>query len=428
MLKGKTVILGVSGGIAAYKAAALASALKQGGAEVYVLMTEHAKEFIGPATFEGLTGHRVISDTFRSEELLIPHIRLAAMADLFLVAPATANIIAKLSAGIADDMLTSTFIAATCPKLVVPAMNVNMYENPATQDNLDRLRQRGIVVLEPAVGHLAEGSVARGKMPEPSVLYRMAEYMIGCNKDLAGKKILITAGPTREPLDPVRYLTNRSTGKMGYALAKAAAMRGAETVLVSGPVHDAGDGVDNALLTGGGGNASDSVLLPAGVKRVPVQTAAEMAEAVKKESRDADCVIMAAAVADFRPLRQEPEKIKKAKLKQETDPETGVRGYSLSLERTEDILAWLGAHRQPGQKLAGFSMETENLLGNSRRKLVEKQVDLIAANSLKKAGAGFGTDTNIVTLIRQEGERELPLLSKEETAQEILNELFAETE
>ena len=205
-------------------------------------------------------------------------------------------------------------------------------------------------------------------------------------------------------------------------------MRGAETVLVSGPVHDAGDGVDNALLTGGGGNASDSVLLPAGVKRVPVQTAAEMAEAVKKESRDADCVIMAAAVADFRPLRQEPEKIKKAKLTQETDPETGVRGYSLSLERTEDILAWLGAHRQPGQKLAGFSMETENLLENSRRKLVEKQVDLIAANSLKKAGAGFGTDTNIVTLIRQEGERELPLLSKEETAQEILNELFAETE
>ena len=278
------------------------------------------------------------------------------------------------------------------------------------------------------MGHLAEGSVARGKMPEPSVLYRMAEYMIGCNKDLAGKKILITAGPTREPLDPVRYLTNRSTGKMGYALAKAAAMRGAETVLVSGPVHDAGDGVDNALLTGGGGNASDSVMLPAGVKRVPVQTAAEMAEAVKKESRDADCVIMAAAVADFRPLRQEPEKIKKAKLKQETDPETGVRGYSLSLERTEDILAWLGAHRQPGQKLAGFSMETENLLENSRRKLVEKQVDLIAANSLKKAGAGFGTDTNIVTLIRQEGERELPLLSKEETAQEILNELFAETE
>lgn len=423
MLKGKTIIVGVSGGIAAYKTAALVSALKQAGAEVYVLMTKHAMEFVGPATFEALSGHRVISDTFHSEEFLIPHIRLGSRADLLIAAPATGDLVAKLACGIADDMLTSTFLAAICPKLVVPAMNVNMYENPATQENIATLKRRGVTVLDPATGHLAEGSIARGKMPEPSVLYRMAEYMIGCGKDLRGKKILITAGATREALDPVRYLTNRSTGKMGYALAKIAACRGAETVLVSGPVQEAGDGVDNARLTGTGGSPSDSVLCPVGVRRIPVVTAAEMAEAVKAESRDADCVIMAAAVADFRPAQKAPGKIKKESLTAQKDEE-GQEYYSLKLERTEDILEWLGRNKPAGQKLVGFSMETENLLENSRKKLMKKHADLIAANSLCQEGAGFGTDTNQVTLISREGERVLPLLSKEDTAQEILNEVF----
>ena len=422
MLNGKTIILGVSGGIAAYKAAALASALKQGGAEVYVLMTEHAKEFVGAATFEALTGHRVITDTFQSQEMLIPHIRLAHLADLFIIAPATANILAKAAYGIADDMLTSCFLACTCPKVVVPAMNVNMYENPATQDNLALLRKRGIDVLEPDTGNLAEGISAKGKMPEPSVLYREIEYLIGAEKDLAGKKIVVTAGPTREALDPVRFLTNHSSGKMGYALAKAAAERGAKTVLISGAVHDMGDCADSATLAGTGGHA-DGVLMPRGVKRIGVTSAAEMAAAVKSESEDADCVIMAAAVADFTPAEPAEEKIKKASLTQNAD-ENGDVTYSLKLRRTEDILAWLGAHKQKGQKLIGFSMETEHLLENSRKKLREKNADLIVANNLRQSGAGFGTDTNIVTIIGAETEKELPLLSKEETAHEILNEVF----
>ena len=424
MLKGKTIILGVSGGIAAYKAAALASALKQGGAEVYVLMTEHAKEFVGAATFEALTGHRVITDTFQSQEMLIPHIRLAHLADLFIIAPATANILAKAAYGIADDMLTSCFLACTCPKIVVPAMNVNMYENPATQDNLALLQKRGIDVLEPDTGNLAEGISAKGKMPEPSVLYREIEYLIGAEKDLAGKKIVVTAGPTRESLDPVRFLTNHSSGKMGYALAKAAAERGAETVLISGCVHDMGDCADSATMAGTGGHA-DGVLMPRGVRRIGVVSAEDMAAAVKSESENADCIIMAAAVADFTPAEPAEEKIKKAALSQKND-ENGNLCYSLKLKRTEDILAWLGAHKHKGQRLVGFSMETEHLLENSRKKLKEKNADLIVANNLRQSGAGFGTDTNIVTMIGPETERELPLLSKEETAHEILNEIFRE--
>lgn len=423
MLKRKTIILGVSSGIAAYKSAALASALKQGGAEVYVLMTEHAKEFVGPATFEALTGHRVITDTFQSQEMLIPHIRLARLADLFIIAPATANILAKAAHGIADDMLTSCFLACTCPKIVVPAMNVNMYENPATQDNLKLLRQRGIDVLEPDTGNLAEGVSAKGKMPEPSVLYREIDYLIGAEKDLLGKKIVVTAGPTREALDPVRFLTNHSSGKMGYALAKAAAERGAEVVLVSGPVHELGDCVESAVLAGTGGHA-DGVLMPRGVRRIPVVSAADMAEAVKTESADADAVIMAAAVADFTPAEPADEKIKKAALSAETGAD-GEAVYRIALRRTEDILAWLGAHKRPGQKLIGFSMETEHVLENSRKKLQTKRADLIVANSLRQSGAGFGTDTNIVTIIGPETEEMLPLLSKEETAHRILDAAFS---
>lgn len=425
MLKGKHIVLGVSGGIAAYKAAALCSALKQAGAEVYVLMTEHAKQFVGAATFEGLSGHRVVSDTFLSEEFLIPHIRLARLADLMIVAPATGNVIAKLACGIADDMLGSTFLAATCPKLLVPAMNVNMYENPATQENLATLRRRGVTVLEPDEGHLAEGVSAKGKMPEPSVLYREIEYLIGWEKDLSGKKIVISAGRTEETIDPVRYLSNHSTGKMGYALAKAAAMRGAETVLVSGPVQEAGDGIDSAGMLLGGGKGS--VLLPAGVRRISVTAAAEMAEAVKAESETADCVIMAAAVADFTPCLPSGEKIKKSTAKTVLT-EYGELCFPLMLKRTEDILAWLGLHKRDGQKIVGFSMETEELLPHSRKKLLEKHADLIVANSLREAGAGFGTDTNAVTLIRADGERTLPLLSKEETAHAILTEVFHDSD
>ncbi|MDO4266012.1 MAG: bifunctional phosphopantothenoylcysteine decarboxylase/phosphopantothenate--cysteine ligase CoaBC [Eubacteriales bacterium] len=424
MLNGKTVILGVSGGIAAYKAAALCSALKQGGADVYVLMTEHAKEFVGAATFEALSGHRVITDTFESSEFLIPHIRLAHLADLFVAAPATANLIAKLACGIADDMLTSTFLACTCPKLIVPAMNVNMYDNPATVDNLALLKKRGITLLEPDTGHLAEGLSAKGKMPEPSVIYRQIEYMIGCKKDLSGKKIVITAGPTEEALDPVRFLTNHSSGKMGYALAKAAAQRGACVVLISGHVQEAGDGVENALLCGTGtGSSPEAVLMPAGVRRVRIRSAVQLAEAVKAESRGADCVIMAAAVADFTPAYPADEKLKKTQMQPETD-ESGQEIYTLRLKRTEDVLSWLGAHKEPGQVLVGFSMETRDLVENSRKKLREKHADLIVANNLKEPGAGFGTDTNIVTLIDQNGEKGLPILSKEETAHCVLDAAF----
>ena len=414
MLSDKRIIVGVSGGIAAYKTAALVSALKQAGADIQVLMTENAEKFVGRITFEALSGHRVITDTFDSEEYIIPHISVAKPADLFMVAPATANIIAKLACGIADDALTSTFIASDCIKIVVPAMNVKMYENPATQENIERLRAHGVIVLEPDSGHLAEGIFAKGKMPEPSVLYRFIEYYISRGRDLEGKKVVITAGPTRERLDPVRFITNHSTGKMGYALAKAAAARGADTVLISGPVNELSDNVNNAVLTGE--KSAEGVISPIGARKIEIESAEDMLEAVKKEYKDADCVIMAAAVADFRPASVAEDKIKKE--------DSGEEKTILELERTEDILSWLGKHKKKGQKLVGFSMETKDLLENSEKKLKKKNADMIIANNLKTPGAGFGTDTNVVTVIKADEITELPIMKKEEIADEILDEVF----
>lgn len=414
MLSDKRIIVGVSGGIAAYKTAALVSALKQAGADIQVLMTENAEKFVGRITFEALSGHRVITDTFDSEEYIIPHISVAKPADLFMVAPATANIIAKLACGIADDALTSTFIASDCIKIVVPAMNVKMYENPATQENIEKLRAHGVIVLEPDSGHLAEGIFAKGKMPEPSVLYRFIEYYISRGRDLEGKKVVITAGPTRERLDPVRFITNHSTGKMGYALAKAAAARGADTVLISGPVNELSDNVNNAVLTGE--KSAEGVITPIGARKIEIESAEDMLEAVKKEYKDADCVIMAAAVADFRPASVAEDKIKKE--------DSGEEKTILELERTEDILSWLGKHKKKGQKLVGFSMETKDLLENSEKKLKKKNADMIIANNLKTPGAGFGTDTNVVTVIKADEITELPIMKKEEIADEILDEVF----
>lgn len=414
MLSDKRIIVGVSGGIAAYKTAALVSALKQAGADIQVLMTENAEKFVGRITFEALSGHRVITDTFDSEEYIIPHISVAKPANLFMVAPATANIIAKLACGIADDALTSTFIASDCIKIVVPAMNVKMYENPATQENIEKLRAHGVIVLEPDSGHLAEGIFAKGKMPEPSVLYRFIEYYISRGRDLEGKKVVITAGPTRERLDPVRFITNHSTGKMGYALAKAAAARGADTVLISGPVNELSDNVNNAVLTGE--KSAEGVITPIGARKIEIESAEDMLEAVKKEYKDADCVIMAAAVADFRPASVAEDKIKKE--------DSGEEKTILELERTEDILSWLGKHKKKGQKLVGFSMETKDLLENSEKKLKKKNADMIIANNLKTPGAGFGTDTNVVTVIKADEITELPIMKKEEIADEILDEVF----
>ena len=414
MLSDKRIIVGVSGGIAAYKTAALVSALKQAGADIQVLMTENAEKFVGRITFEALSGHRVITDTFDSEEYIIPHISVAKPADLFMVAPATANIIAKLACGIADDALTSTFIASDCIKIVVPAMNVKMYENPATQENIEKLRAHGVIVLEPDSGHLAEGIFAKGKMPEPSVLYRFIEYYISRGRDLEGKKVVITAGPTRERLDPVRFITNHSTGKMGYALAKAAAARGADTVLISGSVNELSDNVNNAVLTGE--KSAEGVITPIGARKIEIESAEDMLEAVKKEYKDADCVIMAAAVADFRPASVAEDKIKKE--------DSGEEKTILELERTEDILSWLGKHKKKGQKLVGFSMETKDLLENSEKKLKKKNADMIIANNLKTPGAGFGTDTNVVTVIKADEITELPIMKKEEIADEILDEVF----
>lgn len=421
MLSGKKVIIGVSGGIAAYKTASLVSALKQAGADVYVLMTKNAEKFVGRMTFEALSGHRVITDTFDSEEYIIPHIALAKMADLFMVAPATADVTAKLANGIADDALTSTFIASDCVKAVVPAMNVKMYENPATQENIAKLKSHGVRVLEPDTGHLAEGISAKGKMPEPSILYRYIEYLISYGRDLEGKKIVITAGPTRESLDPVRFITNRSTGKMGYALAKVAAARGAETVLISGRVNELSDNVTNSVLIGE--KSADGVITPIGVKKIEVESAEDMFKAVKAEYKDADCMIMAAAVADFRPHTVAKDKIKKSELSEGAKGSEG-NDISLQLERTEDILLWLGKHKKKDLKLVGFSMETRDLIENSEKKLREKNADMIIANSLKKKGAGFGTDTNIITIIKEGEITELPLMTKEEAALEILDEIF----
>ena len=392
MLKGKTVILGVTGSIAAYKAASLASMLVKQGAEVNVIMTANAVNFINPITFETLTGRKCLVDTFdRNFEFQVEHVSLAKKADLVMIAPASANVIGKMAGGIADDMLTTTVLACTCPKLVAPAMNTRMFENSIVQENMRKLESHGFQIISPAVGHLACGDTGAGKMPEPSVLLEYILQEIGMEKDLAGKKILITAGPTREAIDPVRFLTNHSTGKMGYALARIAAMRGADVTLVSGPVQ---------------------LSVPLTVKCVNVTTAKEMFDAVRELAPEQEIVIKAAAVADYRPANVSSEKVKK------TD---GV--LSLPLERTDDILQYLGEHKAADQFLCGFSMETEHMLENSRRKLEKKHLDMIVANNVKTAGAGLGTDTNVVTILTKETIVELPMMSKEEVAEKILDEI-----
>ena len=392
MLKGKTVLLGVTGSIAAYKAAYLASALKKQHADVHVLMTRNAEYFINPITFETLTGNKCLVDTFdRNFEFQVEHVSLAKRADLFLVAPASADVIGKLANGIADDMLTTTFMACTCGKLLAPAMNTRMYENPVLQDNLRKLAGYGCEILEPEEGYLACGDTGAGKMPEPDYLLQVILLRLACRKDLAGKRMLVTAGPTREAVDPVRFITNHSSGKMGYALAAAGARRGADVTLVSGPV---------------------ALEPPAGVRLIPVVRAEDMFREVTRRAPEQDIIIKAAAVADYRPRTVSGEKIKKKE-----------GGLELALERTEDILKYLGAHKRRNQFLCGFSMETENLLENSRKKLQAKNADMIVANNLKVEGAGFAGDTNVVTIITGDGEVSLGKMTKEETAGRILDEI-----
>ena len=397
MLQGKTVVLGVTGGIAAYKMPNLASALVKLGCNVQVLMTQNATQFITAVTFETLTGNKALVDTFdRNFSFQVEHIAVADQADLVMIAPATANVIAKLAHGLADDMLTTTVLACNCPKIVVPAMNTKMYENPVTQDNLNTLRRYGWEVVEPASGYLACGAVGKGKLPEPEVLLQVILHDLAHEKDMMGKKVLVTAGPTQEALDPVRYLTNHSSGKMGYAIAQAAARRGAQVTLVSGPV---------ALKR-----------LPY-VETVDVVSAQEMFEAVAVRAAEQDILIKAAAVADYRPMMVAEDKMKKSD-----------DALSIPVERTQDILGWLGQHRRPGQFLCGFSMETQNMVENSRKKLEKKQVDMIAANNLKVEGAGFGVDTNLLTLITKDGLDELPLVSKEAAADLLLDRILKRME
>ena len=394
MLHGKNVLLGVTGGIAAYKAAALTSSLVKLGADVHVVLTKNATQFVSPLTFEQLSGNRAVTDTFdRNFPHSVEHIALADSADIVMIAPATANVCAKLAHGIADDMLTTTVLACRCPKLIAPAMNTNMYENPVTQDNLAALRRYGWQVIEPAEGRLACGSVGKGKLPEPDALLEMIVQTIAFDHDLAGKTVLVTAGPTEEALDPVRFLTNHSSGKMGYALARAAKRRGADVVLVSGKT---------------------ALPVPDGVRFVPVVSAKEMFDAVVSFAPQADFIFKAAAVADYTPAETADHKLKK------TDGE-----LSIALERTQDILAWLGAHRRAGQVICGFAMETENLLENSREKLRKKNVDMICANSLRTEGAGFGMDTNVLTLITASDETALPLQSKDAAAHAVLDKALS---
>ncbi len=393
MLTGKTVLLGVSGGIACYKAAQLASDLVKQHANVHVVMTQNAAEFITPLTFETLTGNRPVLDTFdRNFPHEIKHISLAKQADLVLIAPATANVLAKLAHGLADDMLTTTVLACRCPKLAAPAMNTAMYENPVTQDNLAALRRYGWEILEPDAGRLACGATGRGKLPDPARLLEAVLHRISHTQDMAGLHVLVTAGPTQEALDPVRYLTNHSTGKMGYAIARAAAARGADVTLVSGPT---------------------SLPQPPYIEFVPVTSAQEMCQAVQARSAAQEIIIKAAAVADYRPAQTAAEKMKKS-----------GDGLTLELARTEDILAWLGRNRRPGQFLCGFSMETQDLVENSRKKLDKKHADLIAANSLREPGAGFGTSTNVLTLITRDTVTPLPMLSKDAAAHRLLDEIL----
>ena len=392
MLKGKTVLLGVTGSIAAYKIAYLASALVKQGARVHVLMTKNAVNFINPITFETLTGNKCLVDTFdRNFEFSVEHVSLAKDADVCMIAPASANVIGKLAHGIADDMLTTTVMACTCRKILAPTMNTRMYENPILQDNLKILEHYGMEVIRPATGYLACGDTGAGKMPEPDILLEYILREAAYEKDLKGKKILVTAGPTQEAMDPVRFITNHSSGKMGYAIARAAAFRGAQVTLVTGPVH---------------------LAPPLFAETVPVVSARDMFEAVAARSGEQDIIIKAAAVADYTPVETASEKVKK----KDGD-------LSIPLKRTQDILAWLGENRREGQFLCGFSMETEHLLENSRAKLEKKHVDMIAANNLKTEGAGFGTDTNRITLITRDGDTELPLMTKEEAAHRILTEI-----
>ena len=394
MLKGKNVLLGVTGSISAYKIANLASALVKLHAHVDVILTRNGAEFITPVTFETLTKNRCLTDTFdRSDVSEVKHIAVAERADVMLIAPASANCIAKLAHGIADDMLSTTFLAVKAPVLAAPAMNVNMFHNPAVQDNLKILESRGVTVIPPDSGVLACGAVGDGKLPSEQTLLDYILRAIAKPKDMAGKKVLVTAGPTRESLDPVRFITNHSTGKMGYAVARQAMLRGADVTLVSGPV---------------------GIAPPPFVKVVNVQSAQEMFEAVAARFEGMDAVIMTAAVADYTPAETKTEKIKKS---------GDGADLALSLKRTTDILQWLGAHKKDGQRVCGFSMETENVLENSRAKLQKKNADMIAANSLKDTGSGFGTDTNHLTLITQGGVTDLPLLSKEQAADRLLDEL-----
>ena len=394
MLKGKNVLLGVTGSISAYKIANLASALVKLHAHVDVILTRNGAEFITPVTFETLTKNRCLTDTFdRSDVSEVKHIAVAERADVMLIAPASANCIAKLAHGIADDMLSTTFLAVKAPVLAAPAMNVNMFRNPAVQDNLKILESRGVTVIPPDSGMLACGAVGDGKLPSEQTLLDYILREIAKPKDMAGKKVLVTAGPTRESLDPVRFITNHSTGKMGYAVARQAMLRGADVTLVSGPV---------------------TIAPPPFVKVVNVQSAQEMFEAVAARFEGMDAVIMTAAVADYTPAETKTEKIKKS---------GDGADLALSLKRTTDILQWLGAHKKDGQRVCGFSMETENVLENSRAKLQKKNADMIAANSLKDTGSGFGTDTNHLTLITQGGVTDLPLLSKEQAADRLLDEL-----
>lgn len=394
MLKGKTVLLGVTGSIAAYKIAYLASALKKLHAQVHVLMTKNATNFINPITFETLTGNKCLVDTFdRNFQFSVEHVSIAKQADVVMIAPASANVIGKLAHGIADDMLTTTIMACKCKKIVSPAMNTNMYENPIVQDNLAILQHYGYEVIKPASGYLACGDTGAGKMPEPEMLLDYILREIAKEKDLLGRKVLVTAGPTQEAIDPVRYITNHSSGKMGYALAKAAMLRGADVTLVSGPC---------------------AIEPPPFVKLVPVVTAKEMFDAVTSVSFEQDIIIKAAAVADYRPANVYEDKVKKHE-----------EQMSIKLEKTDDILGYLGEHRLPGQFLCGFSMETQNMLGNSRAKLGKKHLDMVAANNLKVAGAGFQGDTNVLTLITQDEDVSLQLMSKEDAANVILDKILS---
>ena len=393
MLKGKTVILGVTGSIAAYKAANLASMLKKQHADVQVIMTQNATQFINPITFESLTGNKCLVDTFdRNFQFQVEHVSLAKRADLAIVAPATANVMAKLAHGLADDMLTTTLLACQCPKLIAPAMNTRMYENPVTQDNMDILRKYGFRIIEPAVGHLACGDTGAGKLPPETLLLECILDEIAMEKDMKGLRVLITAGPTMEAIDPVRFISNHSTGKMGYALARVCRRRGDEVTLVSGKTN---------------------LEAPYGVTLVPVISAQDMFEAVSSRAKEQDLIIKAAAVADYRPVTVADNKIKKK-----------ADDMSIALERTTDILAWLGEHRREGQVLCGFAMETEHMVEHAKEKLAKKHVDMIAANNVKVAGAGFGTDTNVVTLITDHGVEELAKMSKEEVASRIVDALL----